>query len=476
MKYCLFFLVIGSLSLFGATKEQLIQVQRGLDRILSEVLPKTHVGVEVLSVTSGLKLYEKNAHLLFVPASSLQIFTAAAALHLLGPDFCFETQLLFDGSFEGNKLNGNLYLVGKGDPEFSVNDLEMLVHEVRLRGIQQIAGDLVIDSTAFDQNTKGPGWMWDDISSFGFSSVSPLTINHSCVNLWVRPGLRSTEAARLFVYPKTRQVKLINETETRSSLPSTVKVERLLMMEKPAIVVKGTIPMNGEVQAYRIPIDSPNLYAGEVLGRRLKQAGIIVEGKIRVGTASNTSKVLASHASRPLSMLVQTMLKYSDNLYSDHFFKKMGQRATGTPGSWANGGAAVRSFFEKEGIFDAAGLVMLDGSGLSRYNLVSPHQVIQLLAWMNQRSLYSAEFAAAFPISGGEGILQNRLESLGAHLRAQAGHMQGVRSLCGYITTESGERLALAILINGFVESQSDFYKEIEDRICSFLRNLGSKL
>ncbi len=460
-----------SLSLWAGSKDQLIQVQRGLDKILNEVLPKTHVGVEVVSLTSGLKLYEKNKERSFIPASALKLFTAAAALDILGPDFCFETRLCTNGTVEGTKINGNLYLVGSGDPEFSVSDLEMLVRGLRLRGVQEITGDVFVDCSAFDEIPKGPGWMWDDVNSISFSSVSALTINHSCVNLWIRPGVKETEAARLFVYPKTRQMQLINETQT-SGQHSTLKLERPGMVEKPTVLIKGSIPLNGGVQTYNIPVDAPNLYAGEILARRLKQAGINLKGKMRIGQAPQMSHLIISHRSRPLSMLIQTLLKHSDNLYADHLFKKMGQLFTNTPGTWANGGQAVRAFLEKEVNLDAAGFVMLDGSGLSRYNLTSPHQIAQLLTWIASRSPYAPEFIAALPIAGGEGTLKNRMETLESHLRAKTGRMQGIRSLCGYLTTKNGEKLAFVILTNGFVESESESYKEIEDQICLFLRNL----
>lgn len=467
----LIFLNVLSLSLCAGSKDQVIQVQRGLDRILSEVLPKTHVGVEVISLTTGLKLYEKNVGRLFIPASALKLFTTAAALDILGLDFCFETQIRTDGTIDGARINGNLYLVGSGDPEFSVSDLEMLVRGLRLRGIQEVTGDLLVDCSAFDEIPKGPGWMWDDVNSISFSSVSALTINHSCVSLWVRPAVKETEAARLFVYPKTRQMQLINETQTIGQ-SCALQLERPGMVEKPTVLIKGSIPLHSDVQMYSIPVDAPNLYAGEVLGRRLKQAGITIKGKMRVGQVSQMSHLIVSHRSRPLSMLIQTLMKHSDNLYADHLFKKMGQQVAGVSGTWANGGHAVRTFLEKEINLDAAGFVMLDGSGLSRYNLTSPNQIAQLLTWVAQRSPYAPEFIAALPIAGGEGTLKNRLQDLEAHLRAKTGRMQGIRSLCGYLTTKSGEKLVLVILANGFVESQSESYKKIEDQICLFLRNL----
>lgn len=464
----LFILIALANSLFGFNKDKLQELQRGLDLILKEVPSQAHVGVEVVSLTSGLRLYEKESKRLFVPASSLKLFTAAAALDILGPDFRFETTLAADDSLENEVLKGNLYLVGGGDPELSVNDLESLVLQLHLSEVKEIEGDLVIDSSAFDEVTKGPGWMWDDVNGFSYSTVSALTINHSCLNLWVKPAQQPARSARVFTYPKTRQLQLINQAETAGENLSLV-IERPLESEKPLLYVKGSIPPGSEMQAYRIPLDKPALYSGEILAKRLAQAGITLRGKIRTGCASKACSPLAKVLSRPLSMLVQTLLKHSDNLYSDHLLKKIGQQVTRESGSWRNGSQAVRTFLENKAGLDVTELVMVDGSGLSRYNLASPHQFIQMLTWAYQSFPYAAELIAALPIAGGEGSLQKRMKSLGAHLRAKTGSMQGITSLCGYLTTKSGEKLSFAILINGFVKSQREHYEALEDKICEFL-------
>src|SRR6267154_6534957 len=121
-------------------KEQLNALQNGIERIILDADPDVHIGIEVVSLKNGQRLYQKSPHHLFVPASCLKMITGAAALHQLGVDFRFETKLLTDGKVEEKTLKGNLYLQGSGDPEFAVRDLEELVFQLKLQNILQIEG------------------------------------------------------------------------------------------------------------------------------------------------------------------------------------------------------------------------------------------------------------------------------------------------------------------------------------------------
>lgn len=453
------------------SKQQHIELQRRLDSILKEASSQAHIGIEVVSLTNGLRLYEREARRLFIPASSLKLFTAIAGLSLLGPDFRFETRLSTDGHLEKRTLKGNLYFIGGGDPELSLRDLDSLILQLQLSEIEEIQGDLILDSSAFDQPAKGPGWMWDDINSLSFSTVSALTINHSCLNIWIKPAEQLHQPARLFSFPESFQLPVTNQVETTGDSVA-LTVERPLTAKELTFLVKGSIPLGEALQTYSLPLDQPALYTGKAFEKNLQQAGINLKGKIRLGKAPKENRELAHVHSRPLSMLIQTLLKYSDNLYSDHLLKKIGHQASQQPGSWENGREAIHSFLRKEVGLDAEELVILDGSGLSRYNLVSPHQFVQLLSWIYLKSPYAAELIAALPIAGGEGTLRNRMPSIGKHLRAKTGSLQGITNLCGYLTTKSGEKLAFAILINGFINAQRKDYELLANKICECLADL----
>ena len=453
------------------SKNHLLHIRRGIDKILAAVDQNVHVGVKVVSLQSGLRLYEKNAHQLFVPASTIKLFTAGAALAKLGPQFTFETNLLTDGKVKNKVICGNLYLQGSGDPSFTLNDFEYLVMELRIAQIEEIQGDLIIDNFAFDAYPEGPGWMWDDINGASFASMNALSINHNSLKVWVQPATGIAIPPKVFAYPKTAFVKIEN-LATTDEKEETLTIERIPRAKQNIIQVKGEIGIRSSVQSFHIPIKGPHLYAATLLQSVLKKAGIACKGKILIQKAPLHSQVLATHRSAPLSILLQNMLKNSDNLYADNLLKKIGQTHFEEQGSWKNGSKAIRQHLEDVGL-EISDLVLLDGSGLSRYNLASPEHITTYLTWIYKHFPFAPEFLSSLSLAGKDGALKKRFTDNPPHLRAKAGTMTGISCLSGYLQTADGEPLVFSIMVNGFTDKASRYKSEVEDQICSFLANLS---
>ena len=454
------------------SKKSLQHIQQGMDKILNKIDQNVHVGIEVVSLETKQRLYEKNAHKLFVPASTTKLFVAGAALSTLGPHFTFETSLLTDGPVKDHTIRGNVYLQGSGDPSFTLNDLEQMVLILRLSQVKEIQGDLIVDHFAFDSFPEGPGWMWDDIHSVSYSPMNALSINHNCLNVWVRPADKVATPPRVFAYPKTGYVKIENHATTgeKEEIPS---LGRVLRMKRNTIQVKGEIGIRSDIQSFQIPIEGPHLYAVTLLHSVLKKAGIEWKGKMRVQKAPTHAAVLASHRSAPLSVLLHNTLKKSDNLYADNLFKKVGQIHFEEQGTWKNGSKAVRHHLEQEAGLAISDLVLVDGSGLSRYNLASPHHFTSYLSWLYNHFPYSAELLSALSLAGKDGILKSRFAPNPPNLRAKSGTMAGISTLSGYLQTADGEPLAFSIMINGFTEKAAFYKADVEDPICTFLAKLS---
>lgn len=453
-----------------SSKDQINALQASLERLIIPFDRSVHIGIEIASVRTGQKLYQKNAGRLFVPASSLKLFTAAAVLASLGQDFQFETRLLTDGEIRQNVLKGNLYLKGSGDPEFSLDALEAMVFQLKLNQIKEISGDLIADNTDFDGISQGPGWMWDEGAEYWNSPMDALSVNHNCMKFWIKPANEITKPPLIYVYPKTSYVTVQNIATTIDK-EGDLKVARQALSRQNLIEVKGTMQCGKQAKEYRVPIESPQLFAVHLLKDLLQKYGIRLIGGIRVDETPGRVQALAVHRSAPLAVLVRNMMKESDNLAADCFYKKLGQLYYATPGTWQNGGQAVREFLMKRCGIDVSEMVVLDGCGLSRYNLVSPHQMVSFLSWMQKQHACNAEFMASLPISGRDGALKDRLLEKPArgNVRAKTGSMTGVSSLSGYVTTKDGELLAFSIMINGFVKSPKDFKSQLEDQICMLL-------
>lgn len=446
-----------------------------IEKIISSADPNVHVGIEVAFLKNDERCYVKNANHLFTPASSLKVLTAATALHILGVDYRFETKLLTDGKKRKHELKGNLYIKGAGDPELSIHQLEELVFALKLQGFQRIEGDICIDVSIFDEIAQGPGWMWDEGAYYYNSPISALVVNHSCMDIWVRPNTKVSEPPTIYVRPKTTFVQVMSEAVV-SEEESTLSVERRWMTKENIIDIKGKIPVTAEPYYIAVPLESPHFFTAFVFKDILDKNGIALSGEIKVKAAPETAKELASVSSRPLSQIVEQMMKESDNLIADMLFKKVGETKFGTPGTWTKGTRAVREFLSNQVGLDTDRVVIMDGSGLSRYNLISPHHLTEALLWMKKQFFCAAEFCASFPISGIDGTLWNRMDepTLKGKIRAKTGMMTGVSSLSGYVTTHQGEELAFCILLSGFTNSQKDYKTKIEDKICASLVSVSA--
>ncbi len=455
-------------------KQQMTALQNGIERIILDADPEVHIGIEIVSLKNGQRLYQKSPHHLFVPASCIKLITGAAALHMLGVDYRFTTKLWTDGTIEDNTLKGNLYLQGSGDPDLAVRDLEELVFQLKLQNITKIEGDLFADNTLFDAIAQGPGWMWDDKGYDWSAPMQALTLNHSCIDIWVKPAEKVNTRPRVYQYPKSDFVRVENLAVTTQEENDLIAKRRPMSKEN-IIDIAGKMPLNGETRHLAIPVEEPHLYTTHVLRNILLKAKVGFEGKIASRQTPKDAVVLASHTSRPLSQIVEEMMKTSDNLIGDALFKKMGENRFGAPGTWQKGSQAVREFLAQTVGLNVEKMVIVDGSGLSRYNLVSAHHFLEFLSWMHKQFSCCSEFMSSLPISGTDGSLVRRMKNaeLKGKVRAKTGAMTGISSLSGYLSTKDGELLAFSILQNGFTGKVSEYKTKIEDEICAFLVNFS---
>jgi len=445
-------------SVYG--RNALDDLRQDIDEIIQVVDSKTHVGIQIVSLRNGQTLYERCSDRLFIPASNLKLFTGAAALTILGVDYRFETNLFIDEA-------GNLYLKGSGDPSLSRYDLETLATQLKMRQIQVIRGNIVVDNFDFDEFSQGPGWMWDEPAEYWNSPMDALTVDHSSIHVWVAPGKQLAEPPKVFLDPNMAGFPIDNRAKTGKS--GELKVDRRALPGDNRIEVEGTISVESGPIEFKVPVAMPSIYAGHILKDLLQKKGIVVKGEVVRSKTPENATVVAVHASRPLSQIVQHMMKVSDNMYADCLFKKLGQVCLGAPGSWQKGAMALREFLLREANIDPSEMVILDGSGLSRYNLVSPRQIVQLLKWTTNAFKMGSEFEASLPLAGIDGTLKNRMPHARGKIRAKTGAMTGITGISGYATTKDGEPLVFSILINGFVKPTKEYKKELEDEICAKL-------
>lgn len=214
---------------------------------------------------------------------------------------------------------------------------------------------------------------------------------------------------------------------------------------------------------------------GYLLKTELEQKGIEVVGDVISGTVPSDARRVAKHLSPPLADILKLMNKPSDNWIAELLFKAIGAEVMGEPGTWQKGRDAVNEFLE-EIIGEPPAHRFVDGSGLSRYNLLNVELLTKLLVYMYQNFELMPEYLASLPIAGVDGTLRNRMQGVSAEkmLRAKTGTLSGVSALAGYTVTADDEVFAFGILISHYVGSAVPA-RDIQDRIGDYLTGFSRR-
>ena len=463
-----------------------------IEKILSQPdVARGFWGIEAVDLATGETLYTMNADKLFTPASNTKLFTTSAALAVIGPDYRFRTTVETNGSVDKyGRLNGDVVVVGRGDPNLSgrtlpynlhteradspVRVLELLADQLVRRGVKFVDGDVVGDDSYFAFERYGEGWAQDDMSREWGAPVSALTINDNVLFVNVLPGDRSGDRAFINISPFPDYYRLDNRimTTPAGTGPRSVTIGR----EPGAntLTLWGNMPVDDPGFHESLAIEDPAQFTAELFRNLLERRGIVVYGRARAkhlelanlstfsvtatapaggGDIPRTTRpaiaglVLADYQSQPLMMDLRVVNKVSQNLHAELMLRLLG-REKGSAGTIEAGSEVVRGFLSQADIRSDE-YVFFDGSGLSRQNLVTPHAIVKLLLYDN-RQPWGAQFADTLPVAGIDGSLAERFRGTAAQSRVhgKTGSLGHVNSLSGYATTVSGQRIAFSIMAN----------------------------
>ena len=465
-------LPVGCASAARGTGE--VRLSETLSRLLADPsLRHSGSALLVVSLDRGDTLFAQEIDRLYTPASNLKLFTAASALHVLGPDYRFETTVGAGQPWAGDTLPGDLYLIGSGDPDLVTADLAALADSVVADGVRVVLGRVVPVADRFAGPEWGPGWMWDDGPYWYWPYTSALTLNDNSVTVRVTPGSRVGAPVTATLEPATDYVRLNVDARTGpAGSEPRLEVERHWTPKANAIDVRGSLPLEAEPVSEIRTVENPAAYAARVFTELLTQRGIAVLGSppVTASTIPRDPIAIARHLSDSLAVSVRNFLKVSDNLTGEQLVKAIGADAAGPPGDYANGLAAERRFLAAEVGIDTTAMVLADGSGVSRYNLVTVRQVVDLLAYMAGREDLAPAFFSALPIAGVDGTLEDRMRGTAAErqARAKTGSLSGVSALSGYVMTAGGERLAFSLMMEFFPGSATP-RRAVQDSIVAAL-------
>ena len=468
------------------------QLQRSLESILNDP-PLAHGtwGVLVQSLKNGETLFAWNPQKLLLPASNMKLVTLAAAAAELGWDYAYRTTLLASGSISGGVLAGDLIVVGSGDPSIGNIDgsAERLFGEwadrLQQLGVRAIAGHIVGDDNAFDEEILGFGWSWDDLPEDYAAGVGALQFNENAIRVTVSPGPKAGEPAGIAVDPPESGIVISNAVRTGAQgSPASLSAHRLPGHD--SLVVGGSIAAGAETPAVlTMSVDNPTVYFVRALRRSLIAHGIDVRGPaIDIDDLDSAldrtgMTTVAEHRSPPLSVLAVRLMRISQNQYAETFLKTLGMEraasapdalrraspelasdsgerrreasAERSPATALKGRTVAQKLFQDWGV-DPGSLIIRDGSGLSRYDFLTAQALVTILTHVYKDSKLYEPFAASLPTPGTDGTLANRLKGTAVEnrLRAKTGSMSQVRALSGYVTTSDDEPLVFSIIANNF--------------------------
>jgi serine-type D-Ala-D-Ala carboxypeptidase/endopeptidase (penicillin-binding protein 4) len=425
-------------------------------------------GLLIADAQTGDTLFESNADKYFVPASNMKLFTTALALAKLGPDYRFHTTLETRGTLspEGT-LSGDLYLVGRGDPNLSNRKfpynlkeefdgppdkvLAELADALVKTGVKEITGDVIGDDSYFPREPYADGWEIGDIVWEYGAAISAIVVEDNTVALTLTPGDLAGDPVQAVVDPPTPDFTVQNEVVTSAA---GVKSDLTLTREPGSklVAVRGTMPAKSAPRKLLLALHEPAEHAAALLARLLVDRGVKIGGTSRALHIPETPAelqraALAEHVSVPLGDSVKLVNKISQNLHTEMLLRAAARKTS----VWTTPDDLMKfpaDFYTAAGI-TPGDVVQTDGSGLSRHDLVTPRAIVMLLKYAQDQPWF-APYYASLPVAGVDGTLETLMKNTIAtgRIHAKTGSVEHVRTRSGFAETPAGRRLIFSFLSN----------------------------
>ncbi|MFA7243529.1 MAG: D-alanyl-D-alanine carboxypeptidase/D-alanyl-D-alanine-endopeptidase [Sulfuricellaceae bacterium] len=409
-------------------------------------IPEQNVGVYVQEVAANRPLLVNQARAPMSPASTMKLVTTYAALELLGPAYTWNTEMLAATLPEKDVLGGDLYLKGSGDPALTIERFWLLLRDLRLGGLREIRGNLVLDDTRFAPNGGDPG-AFDSAPHRLYNALpEAVLVNFKSTRfrLIAMPGGREV---RILADPASSQLQIVNRlnaTESdcgdwREDMDATVSRNG---GDTVTVTFSGDYPLACGEKPWHLALFDNTAYIHALFRQLWEESGGALKGAVRRGAAPAAALTLAAQESRQLAEIVRDVNKFSNNLMARQLLLTLGG------GSVDAGAQAILEWLAEKGLAFPE-LVIENGAGLSRIERISTEH-LGLLLVAAYRSPMMAEFVSSLPIAAVDGTMKKRLtESAAAgHAHIKTGSLKGVKAIAGYVYDRRGRVLAVACLIN----------------------------
>ena len=351
------------------------QLRRDIDAILAApAFDRGAVGIVVRSLATDETVYTLNAPRLMMPASTLKVVTLAAAAERLGWDHAYETRIVADGNVDGGTLDGNLVIVGSGDPSLDRPVLDSWAAQIKMLGVTKVTGRVLADARAFSGEGLGFGWSWDDLAYYYAAPIAAVQFRENAVDITVRPGPAPGAPVIYELMPAgITGLRIENRMSTGARTAAPEFVARRAA-NSATVVLEGVLPVGSPPLIRSLSVHDPVRYLAAAFTEALLAAGIALGGPPPLDASADATRDYSGatpfviHRSAPLRVLARRLMEVSQNQYAETLVKTIGAQA-GAP-TFEGGLKAIESVLASWGIA-ADGAILRDGSGLSRYDYVT---------------------------------------------------------------------------------------------------------
>ena len=468
MKRILLILVLMTTYLF-------VNAANASSKFSKKIYKNSGISICVMNAANAKTEISHSKNLSLVPASVLKIVTTATALELLGPDYRFKTTLEYSGEIVDGVLNGNLYVIGGGDPglgsrHFNENPEEFLNKWIEVLndfGIKVINGDIIADAGYFGDEPVSPFWLWEDIGNYYAAGIWGLGLFDNSFTLNLKSGKPGTRPEIVSLNPEipgllidNRLVSADNSKDSAYFYGGPMQSERVL---------HGTIPANRDWFSIKGDIPNPPFYFACLFRQKLMAGGIEVKGKPMTAPNSdgqgNQYKTTLIHIeySMPLKRIIRITNEKSDNMFAEYLLRHIAKTAYQKPATARDGLNVIKEFWKNNNV-DVSSLQMFDGSGLSPMDKLSSDFLVRVLYHMAKKSKYGDIFEESLPLAGIEGSVSGFLKDtpLVGKVRLKSGTMQGVTCYAGYYR-KNGKLFIVSLMANHLYVPRNQVRKDFED-------------
>ena len=419
----------------------------------SPLLENANVSLLVKDLKTGETLYQYRPNSLATPASTMKLVTTSTILELFGPDFRFETKLKIDGNVtKDSVLNGNLYVIGGGDPTLGSEKLgekdffPQWIKAVRRAGIKKITGRIIADESFFESQVINPKWTWEDMGNYYAPGIHGISYLDNTYRMVFRSGKIGTTPEILRVEPEIPGLEVDNHLKS-----TTIGHDAAYFYGAPYSYdrsVYGEIPANKNEFTVKGDIPNPALLLAQHFRQKLSEDGFSINSFSIVRSAPIAGmKIIYTHLSPTLSEIITETNVKSNNHFAEYLFKFISTK-NNKVGATVESISTIRSYWKSKEL-PVDQLFQYDGCGLSPCDVVSANFYVELLIYMRNKSPYSNDFYNSLPVTGGRGTLSELLVNtpLQGKIHAKSGTIENVKCYAGYMELKN-RTLVFSLMVN----------------------------